>query len=197
MMKKTVARIPLPIFRMMAHARGFTNVEEAIKAVNSADIKTVKQKLKQSWNEEAGRQAIKAARRGDPSLLLQRKDAGQSTNAEMEYLTRRVMGKAPRGRVPSHEEKHLAIFVSIEAFRAYGMTKRAATVKAARDWCLSEETIEDIYKKERAAIPKEYRDTILADIKETFESGENDEHPIEAVTEYIAAYRGAKRKKAK
>ena len=63
-----------------------------------------------------------------------------------------------RGRPPT-PHRHLWITVSIEAYRGMGLRRKAAEIRAAREWDLHPSTIGKIYKvnKELKPISKEMR----------------------------------------
>ena len=71
-----------------------------------------------------------------------------------------------RGRPPT-PHRHLWIAVAIEAYRGIGLRRKAAEIKAAREWGLHPSTIGKIYnvKKERKSISKEMRALFAGDSK--------------------------------
>ena len=72
-----------------------------------------------------------------------------------------------RGRPPT-PHRHLWITVSIEAYRGMSLRRKAAEIKAAREWDLHPSTIGKIYKvnKEFKPISKEMRALFDRDLEE-------------------------------
>ena len=72
-----------------------------------------------------------------------------------------------RGRPPT-PHRHLWIAVTIEAYRGIGLRRKAAEIRAAREWDLHPSTIGKIYKvnKELKPISKEMRALFNRDSKE-------------------------------
>jgi hypothetical protein len=72
-----------------------------------------------------------------------------------------------RGRPPT-PHRHLWITVSIEAYRGMSLRRKAAEIRAAREWDLHPSTIGKIYKvnKELKPISKEMRALFDRDSKE-------------------------------
>ena len=87
--------------------------------------------------------------------------------------------KSERGR----RHKHRWITVSVEALRAADLSLDAAIVKAAHAWCLSYQTIETIYKRNKLPDKKARM------IREHFAG-----HSAEEVLEAVNQYRGAQQK---
>ena len=78
--------------------------------------------------------------------------------AEDREAARAVQVPPKRGR-PRTPHRHLRIAFTIEAYRGIGLRRKAAEIRAARDWDLHPSTIGKIYKvnKELKPISKEMR----------------------------------------
>lgn len=138
---------------------GITDIKQAL----DVPAEVVARSMLAEDDAEEGREAIDGALKGDRATLIFRVRSNLATPQERELALQLAAGtfKAPRGRRPVMKRQHLRIAMSIEAFRAAGMSRNAAISEAARAWCKSANTIRDIYKRNKlpeghAAAVREY-----------------------------------------
>jgi len=131
---------------MVAKLQGVSPDE--IMQANADDV--ARACLEQDDIEDATK-SFEAARRGDRKALSLRIKYNVATPQERD-LADQILERtfrARRGRPPTMGNRHLRIAVTIEAFRGAGLSMRTAIVKAAQAWCLSEDTVTDLYKKHK------------------------------------------------
>ncbi|MGH6865572.1 MAG: hypothetical protein ACREDO_05250 [Methyloceanibacter sp.] len=165
----------------VAKLRG-CDASTALRELVNADPDAIMTRYLNQRNEEQSLEAIDAARGGDYELIDRRTKLKMITPQEEEFLNQLIEGKKPPGRPPTMRTRHPTIAVTVEAFRGSGATLQRATVLAAKAWCLSEETITELYKRHK--LPDEQ----MKFIREYF----SDSTEVD-VTEFIQAYRKAER----
>ena len=133
-------------------------------------------------NEEQAQEAIDAAHKGDYSLLGERREARLTTPQEKEFLDLGGRASRPRGRPLTMRKRHPRIAFSIEAFRATGLSKRAAIVETARAWGLSEDTVGNLWKKFNLS------EEVMNCLREYF-AGFTTEEVQEAIKQWRSAYK--------
>ena len=94
-------------------------------------------------------ESIASALSGDTSLLTDRMSALIATTNELLLSADLMRGsiRKKRGRPPTEARRHLLISITIEAFRAAGLSSDRAIVLAKNEWNLSTTTVEKIHKK--------------------------------------------------
>ena len=83
-------------------------------------------------------------------------------------------------------KRHPVIACTVEALRGSGLTLRAAIVRAAKAWCLAEETIAELYKRHK--LPEDR----MKFVRQYFNENSSDQ-----VEQFITQYRAEERKNLK